>query len=146
MKWEPTDCKTGDMVRIRLGSIYHYGVFLSEDEVVQFGYPPIPEFSEQNAVVTVVAVDIDTFSCGHIVEVAVLDRKEKKKRLPPEKTAEIARARIGKDRRDRACENRRGRLQHHSQQLRAPRLRMRFRREKERTDRRYPRVLEREIQ
>ena len=62
MKWEPTDCKTGDMVRIRLGSIYHYGVFLSEDEVVQFGYPPIPEFSEQNAVVTVVAVDIDTFS------------------------------------------------------------------------------------
>ena len=52
MKWEPTDCKTGDMVRIRLGSIYHYGVFLSEDEVVQFGYPPIPEFSEQNAVVT----------------------------------------------------------------------------------------------
>ena len=78
MKWEPTDCKTGDMVRIRLGSIYHYGVFLSEDEVVQFGYPPIPEFSEQNAVVTVVAVDIDTFSCGHIVEVAVLDRKEKK--------------------------------------------------------------------
>ncbi|MBQ2427353.1 MAG: hypothetical protein II264_02545 [Ruminococcus sp.] len=41
MKWEPTDCKTGDMVRIRLGSIYHYGVFLSEDEVVQFGYPPI---------------------------------------------------------------------------------------------------------
>ena len=37
MKWEPTNCRTGDMVRIRLGSIYHYGVFLSEDEVVQFG-------------------------------------------------------------------------------------------------------------
>ena len=95
MRWEPKNCQMGDMVRIRLGSIYHYGVFLSEDEVVQFGYPPIPEYQEQNAVVTVVAVDIDTFACGHIVEVAVLDRKEKKKRLPPEKTAEIARARIG---------------------------------------------------
>ena len=95
MKWEPTDCKPGDMVRIRLGAIYHYGVFLNEDEVVQFGYPPIPEFQEQNAVVTVVAVDIDTFACGHIVEVASLDRKERKKRLPPEKTAEIARSRIG---------------------------------------------------
>ncbi|MBR1482826.1 MAG: lecithin retinol acyltransferase family protein [Ruminococcus sp.] len=95
MKWEPTDCRTGDMIRIRLGSIYHYGVFLSEDEVVQFGYPPIAAYQEQNAVVTVLSVDIDSFACGHIVEVAVLDRRERKKRLPPAETARRARARLG---------------------------------------------------
>ena len=97
MQWEPTDGKKGDMVRIRIGSIYHYGVFLSEDEVVQFGYPPIDVFQKQNTVVMVVSVDVDSFACGHIVEVAQLDRKEKRKRLSPDQTAAIARARLGED-------------------------------------------------
>ena len=95
MKWEPVECKSGDMVRIRLGALYHYGIFVSEDEVIQFGLPPTAENRAGEGEVKVIATDIDTFACGHIVEVAVLDRKEKKKRLPPEKTAEIARARIG---------------------------------------------------
>lgn len=95
MRWEPVDAKPGDMVRIRVGTIYHYGVFLSEDEVVQFGYPPIAEFAEQNKVVTVLSVDIDAFSCGRIVEVGVLDRRERKRRLPPEETVRIARERVG---------------------------------------------------
>ena len=95
MKWAPADCKSGDMIRISLGSFYHYGVFVSEDEVIQFGYPPLPEFREKNENITVGAVDIDEFSSGKIVEVAVLDRREKKRRIPPEKTVEIARSRIG---------------------------------------------------
>ena len=95
MRWAPEDCKRGDMVRIRLGSIYHYGIFVSEDEVIQFGYPPLPEYKEKNQSIAVGAVDIDEFSGGKIVEVAVLDRKEKKRRFPPEKTVEIARSKIG---------------------------------------------------
>ena len=95
MKWQPTDAKRGDMVRIQIGSLYHYGVFVSEDEVIQFGYPPLPEFAEKNAVVTVGAVDVDTFSCGSIIEVASLDRREKKKRLSPDETVARARERLG---------------------------------------------------
>ena len=95
MRWQPTDAKRGDMVRIQIGSLYHYGVFVSEDEVIQFGYPPLPEFAEQNAVVTVGKVDVDAFSCGSIIEVAELDRREKKKRLPPEETVARARERLG---------------------------------------------------
>ena len=71
MKWAPNDCKSGDMIRIRLGSIYHYGIFVSEDEVIQFGYPPLPEFKDKNQSITVDAVNIDEFSSGKIVEVAV---------------------------------------------------------------------------
>lgn len=95
MRWQPTDARRGDMVRIQIGSLYHYGVFVSEDEVIQFGYPPLPEFAVQNAVVTVGRVDVDTFSCGRIIEVADLDRREKKKRLPPDETVRRARGRLG---------------------------------------------------
>ena len=86
MRWQPTDAKRGDMVRIQIGSLYHYGVF---------GYPPLPEFAEKNAVVTVGKVDVDAFSCGSIIEVADLDRREKKKRLPPDETVARARERLG---------------------------------------------------
>ena len=41
MKWLPGECRPGDMIRVRLGSIYHYGIFVSEDEIVQFGPPPV---------------------------------------------------------------------------------------------------------
>ena len=83
------------MVRIQIGSLYHYGVFVSEDEVIQFGWPPVPEYADKNENITVCAVDIDEFSCGRIVEVAVLDRKERKTRIPPERTVALARERIG---------------------------------------------------
>lgn len=94
MKWRPADCKSGDMVRVKLGSIYHYGVFVSDDEVIQFGLPPVPQYKSDGDIV-VLKSDIDTFSCGNIVEVAEFDRKENKKRIPPEKTVENARARLG---------------------------------------------------
>ena len=95
MKWMPTDAQSGDMVRIRIGTLLHYGVFVSEDEVIQFGWPPVPEYADRNEDIAVCAVDIDAFSCGRIVEVAVLDRKERKTRIPPEQTVKTARARIG---------------------------------------------------
>ena len=41
MRWTPDECRPGDIVRVKLGAIYHYGVFVSEDEVVQFGEPPV---------------------------------------------------------------------------------------------------------
>ena len=37
MKWQLTQPVAGDMIRVKLGSIYHYGVFVSEEEVIQFG-------------------------------------------------------------------------------------------------------------
>ncbi len=95
MKWAPAECRRGDMIRIRLGSFYHYGVFVSEDEVIQFGYPPLPEFKEKNEKITVVSVSIDEFACGKIVETPTLDRRERKKRRPVEETVSFARSRLG---------------------------------------------------
>ena len=95
MKWEPIECKAGDMVRIRLGSMYHYGIFVSENEVIQFGLPPTAENRAKEGEVAILATDIDTFACGCIVETACPDRSEMKKRLPHEETVRRARARLG---------------------------------------------------
>ena len=95
MRWEPTACQAGDMVRIRLGSVYHYGIFVSEDEVIQFGLPPTAENRAKEGEVKVLATDIDVFACGCIVETACLDRSEQRRRIPPAETVARARARLG---------------------------------------------------
>lgn len=97
MKWIPADCLPGDMIRVRLGSVYHYGVFVSEDEVIAFGLPPVEKYKNDERRALVCATDIDVFSCGEIVERAVLDRAERSRRRAPEKTVEIARSRVGED-------------------------------------------------
>lgn len=95
MRWEPTACQAGDMVRVRLGSVYHYGIFVSEDEVIQFGLPPTAENRAAEGEVRVLATDIDVFACGCIVETACLDRSEQRRRIPPAETVARARARLG---------------------------------------------------
>lgn len=94
MKWWPSECQPGDIIRIQIGSIYHYGIFVSENEIIQFGPPPIMELPPDREVV-VCSDSIDNFCCGRIVEVACLDRKELKKRIPPEETIRLARGRLG---------------------------------------------------
>ena len=95
MRWEPTACQAGDIVRVRLGSVYHYGIFVSEDEVIQFGLPPTAENRAKEGEVKVLATDIDVFACGCIVERACLDRSEQRRRIPPSETVARARARLG---------------------------------------------------
>ena len=95
MKWTPGECVKGDIVRVRLGSGYHYGVFVSEDEVIQFGYPPLPEFADKNADPRVCAVDADTFCCGKMIERGIPVRSDKSVRRTPDEAVALARSRIG---------------------------------------------------
>lgn len=95
MKWAYRECIPGDIIRVKLGSVYHYGIFVSEDEVIAFGLPPTAENLKNPQEIKVLATDIDVFSCGNLVEAAQLSLKEKLKRTPPEKTIAVARARIG---------------------------------------------------
>lgn len=84
------------MIRVKIGAIYHYGIFVSENEIIQFGEPPVGSLLARDySSVKVCTATADEFSCGNIIEVAELDRKEKRKRFSPDKTIEIARSRIG---------------------------------------------------
>ena len=71
MIWWQTECKFGDMIRISFGNFYHYGIFVSEEEIIQFGLPPFEGLLNRNFEDIAVCVsDIDTFSGGRVVEVA----------------------------------------------------------------------------
>ena len=95
MNWQPGKCKPGDVIRVNLGILHHYGIFVSEEEVIGFGLPPIPENRVPQAQVEVLATDIDTFACGKIVEVASFDKSERAKKFSAEEIISRARARIG---------------------------------------------------
>ena len=92
MRWWPGECKPGDMVRVKLGSIYHYGIFVSDGEVIQFGPPPVGTRAPDEKI-TVCSTDAATFCCGHIIETAVFDKKDR--HFSPEETVSRARARLG---------------------------------------------------
>lgn len=95
MKWQSTECRSGDIVRVKLGTIYHYGIFVSEEEVIQFGLPPTPQNLAANSDFKVCATDIDTFACGCLVERGVPSLAERLKRYSRRKTVRNARARLG---------------------------------------------------
>ncbi|MBQ7566092.1 MAG: lecithin retinol acyltransferase family protein [Oscillospiraceae bacterium] len=94
MKWWPEACTAGDMIRVRVGSVWHYGVFISEDEVIEFGPPP-SRLAMEKPDFHVMSVDIAAFSGGGIVERAVLDKSEQKRRIPPAQTVALARSYVG---------------------------------------------------
>ena len=94
MKFWPAACDRGDMVRVRIGSIWHYGVYVSDDQVIQFGPPP-REGTKSPEVIRVCSTTMDEFAGGSIVEKAKLTLAERLRRIPPEKTCAIALSRIG---------------------------------------------------
>ena len=94
MKWTLDEPKFGDIIRIKLGSIYHLGIYVSDDEVIQFGLPPTT-LDRDLKTVFVCATDINVFLCGKFLEVGVPDKQEKKKMRSPEEIVKIARSRIG---------------------------------------------------
>lgn len=93
MKWWPSDANPGDMIRVKVNSIYHYGVFVSDDEVIQFGRRP--DMFIDGEEIVVLATSIDEFAQNSIIEVAVLSSSESKKRVPCEESIRRARERLG---------------------------------------------------
>lgn len=95
MKWILGEPKSGDMIRVKAGTIHHYGVFVSDSEVIQFGLAPNARPGLKDSDIEVLATDIDTFLAGQFLEVAEFDRKEKKNHPTPEEAVAKARARMG---------------------------------------------------
>ena len=95
MKWWPDVCCPGDMIRVSIGSVKHYGVFISEQEIIQFGPPPVALTAVDDSKICVCVTTAKEFSCGNIIERAILDKKESRLRLKPQETIRIARSRIG---------------------------------------------------
>ncbi len=97
MKWQPGEPVPGDMVRVQIGSIFHYGIYTGDDRIVAFGLPPVSEHANAPDRFLVTETDMDVFCTGRIPEIAVLDRAERRKRIPPEETVRLAKSRLGED-------------------------------------------------
>ncbi len=95
MKWVMKDPSRGDMIRVESGSIYHFGIYVSDDEVIQFGLAPSQRDVLKDSEVVVIASDIDRFLAGGFLEVCEFDRKERKKNRSPDEVVNYARSKLG---------------------------------------------------
>ena len=93
MKWSDKTPQYGDMVRVKVKFYYHYGIFVDETSIIQFGLPDNGNTPPDD--IAVLSTDIDTFANGEFVEKAEPEHEEKKKRHSPEETVKIALSRIG---------------------------------------------------
>lgn len=93
MKWIEKTPVFGDLIRTKVQFYHHYGIFVSETEVIQFGLPDDP--LRPAADVRVLASDISAFLKGGDIEVAEPEAVERKSIRKPEEIVEIARKRIG---------------------------------------------------
>lgn len=93
MEWTCDSPKMGQIIRTRVSFYYHYGIFVSEDEVIQFGLPTDPGKSADQ--IKVLVSDIYTFLNGGELETAKPSLAEKKTMRKPEEIVKTARSRIG---------------------------------------------------
>ena len=93
MQWTEKAPAYGDMIRTKVSFYHHYGIFVSEEQVIQFGLPDDPTRSAEN--IKVLSTDIHTFLQGGELEVGVPDRQERQRMHKPEKTVALATSRLG---------------------------------------------------
>lgn len=95
MKWKLNEPKSGDIVRVQAGSVYHYGIYVSDSEVIQFGTKPQLSLIVPEDEVRVISTDVSDFLLGGFLEVGILSRREAKKRRPISETVAYAKSRLG---------------------------------------------------
>ena len=95
MKWSYKDPVRGDMIRVAVGTIYHFGIYVSDGEVIQFGLPPSRRGTQPDCEVEVLSSDIDSFLAGGFLEVCEFDKKERRKNRTPDEIVGFARSRLG---------------------------------------------------
>lgn len=94
MKWTLDEPRLGDIIRVRVGSIYHLGIYVSDSEVIQFGRAP-GRHSVPTKEIEVLKTSLDEFAGNGFVEREEPDKRERRQRHSPEKTVALARERLG---------------------------------------------------
>lgn len=93
MDWVNDTPKKAEIIRTKVTFYYHYGIFIDENEVIQFGLPNDPgKPSEQ---IKVLSTDVYTFLCGGNIEVGRPNKEEKMRMFSQEEIIKTARNRIG---------------------------------------------------
>ena len=93
MIWTMQAPKMGDMIRVKVKFYHHYGIYLDDNHIVQFGLPDNTGLDPD--AIAVMVTDMDGFLIGGDLETAKLTLREKLKRYSPNKTKALALSRVG---------------------------------------------------
>lgn len=93
MKWTETTPCYGDIIRTKVSFYYHYGIFVDEQRVIQFGLPDDPGKPADR--IRVLSTDVYTFLQGGDLEVGKPDAQEKKRLRSPQERVAQAEQKIG---------------------------------------------------
>ena len=94
-KWEMKEPYFGAHIRVQVQSIYHHGIYIGNDEVIQFGLPI--DMLRPKEEVKVLKSSVEEFLQGGFLEVRIFDRKERKIKNDDQKIVEIAISKLGED-------------------------------------------------
>jgi len=93
LQWVEKEPVYGDLIRTKVRFYHHYGIFVSEDEVIQFGLPDDPMRAAEQ--IKVLSSDIHTFLQGGELEVAQPDSAARKQLRDADTIVQLARKRLG---------------------------------------------------
>ncbi len=93
MIWKTVLPEYGDIIRVKVKFYYHYGIYVDDNTVIQFGYPDNSGVGPEE--ICVLSTDIYTFIGEGICETGVSEKSERKKRFSPEETVSRAKSRLG---------------------------------------------------
>jgi len=83
----------GDQIRVNRGLYYHHGIYVSDDEVIQYASPKGSEISAKTALI--IKTNLDTFLNGGEVEVRKYNSEELKKVRSKDEIVKFARSKLG---------------------------------------------------
>ncbi len=83
----------GAHIRVQVNGIYHHGIYINDEEIVQFGLPF--DILKPKEEVRVIKSDINDFLQGGFLEVKIYDKKEKKLKNKDEDIIKIAISKLG---------------------------------------------------
>ena len=93
MEWTVNSPKFGDIIRTKVTFYHHYGIFINESRIIQFGLPDNVYTPAEE--IKVLATDIYTFLQGGELEVGKPTRQELKNMRSPEEIVKLAESRLG---------------------------------------------------
>ena len=91
--WKMVEPVLGDHIRVAYRNYYHHGIYIGNDEVIEFGVASAVLKPAKDVVVH--KTSVEEFLQGGFLEVRQYDRKERKSKNSPEKIVEIATSKLG---------------------------------------------------
>lgn len=93
--WSFKEPKLGDIIRVEINkTYYHYGIYVSDDEVIQYGRSD-DMLKKEKQDIEVLVTSIDEFRNKQFIEVRSYSIKERLLKNKPQHVVDLARARIG---------------------------------------------------